>query len=589
MQLSPFVQTLQLAEQLYLLLLDLPLEQALPVDCWISYDLQLKTSSSDWQDWRHWAEDLVYPGQDLPGFIIKPKVRSVLHGSCRKPHFAAADGLVRADQQLLDTAPQQWPSFLMLSGDQIYTDDVATPMLYAIHQLIEQLQFPDELLPSATVSSAKMLHTTTPYYYQRERLLPATAASYQVLKQLFQGAKKPVFTSVNAHNHLISFAEISAMYLLLWSPEAWHGLALDLPEELLQKFTQAQQHHFIHQTEQLRQFKAGLGRVRRLMAHLPVAMMFDDHDITDDWNLTAEWEQTAYGHPFSRRIIGNALLGYLLFQGFGNAAEKVEHLLPLCQQALAQPGSEAHDQCINSLLKFGDWHYSWPTEPPLLVLDTRTHRWRSEHALHKPSGLMDWEALTELQQQLFGHQAVLLVSPAPVFGVKLIESIQRVFTSFGKPLMVDAENWMAHPGSAYGLLNLFRHPKTPRHFVILSGDVHYSFVFEVSLKHKENSPAIWQITSSGLKNQFPNRLLALLDTANRWLYASRSPLNWFTKRRSMSITHHKPVGEAKGRRLVNEAGIGLVELTAEGVPCRIQQLCANGDTISFELIKDEPE
>jgi phosphodiesterase/alkaline phosphatase D-like protein len=50
------------------------------------------------------------------------------------------------------------------------------------------------------------------------------------------------------------------------------------------------------------------------MAHLPCLMIFDDHDITDDWNLSAQWEETAYGHPFSRRIIGNALLGYLLCQ-----------------------------------------------------------------------------------------------------------------------------------------------------------------------------------------------------------------------------------------------------------------------------------
>ncbi len=263
--------------------------------------------------------------------------------------------------------------------------------------------------------------------------------------------------------------------------------------------------------------------------------------------------------------------------------------MPLCQQALSQPGSEAHDECINSLLKFSEWHYSWQTQPPLLVLDTRTQRWRSELSMAKPSGLMDWEAITELQQQLLGHEAVLLVSPAPVFGVKLIETIQRIFTSFGKPLMVDAENWMTHPGSAYALLNLFRHPKTPRNFVILSGDVHYSFVFQIELRHKQQSPSIWQITSSGLKNEFPHRLLALLDTANRWLYATRSPLNWFTKRRRMKVTHHRPIGESKGRRLVNAAGIGLVELTAEGVPCKIVQLCADGDTVSFELEKGHEE
>jgi hypothetical protein len=37
------------------------------------------------------------------------------------------------------------------------------------------------------------------------------------------------------------------------------------------------------------------------------------------------------------------------------------------------------------------------------VLDTRTRRWRSESNLGKPSGLLDWEALCELQQALLDH------------------------------------------------------------------------------------------------------------------------------------------------------------------------------------------
>jgi hypothetical protein len=57
----------------------------------------------------------------------------------------------------------------------------------------------------------------------------------------------------------------------------------------------------------------------------------------------------------------------------------------------------------------------------------------------------------------------------------------------------------------------------------------------------------------------------------------------------MKVTHHRPIGESKGRRLVNAAGIGLVELTAEGVPCKIVQLCADGDTVSFELEKGDDE
>ena len=156
-----------------------------------------------------------------------------------------------------------------------------------------------------------------------------------------------------------------------------------------------------------------------------------------------------------------------------------------------------------------------------MVLDSRTHRWRSESAARKPSGLMDWESLTELQQTMLGLPAVLLVSPTPIFGVKIIENIQRIFTFFGYELMVDAENWMAHPGSAQAMLNIFRHPKTPHNFVVLSGDVHYSFVYDVELRGTDQGPHIWQICSSALRNEFPPRLLEMLDRANRWLYAPR--------------------------------------------------------------------
>lgn len=95
------------------------------------------------------------------------------------------------------------------------------------------------------------------------------------------------------------------------------------------------------------------------------------------------------------------------------------------------------------------------------MLNTHTRRWRSERGFSKPSGLMDWEELSELQDTLLGEQAVVMVSPAPVFGVKLIEAIQRIFTWLGKPLLVDAENRMAHRVVAYVMLNIFKHPKTP--------------------------------------------------------------------------------------------------------------------------------
>lgn len=589
---APYCRQFKAAEQLYLQLIDLHLPQGLPVDIWIAYEIHYRLEGSHtWSTLLDEAPHLLYPGQNTLGFVIQSQINQVLHGSCRKPHYLrkngahAGDGLVRADQLLEEKAsnPLEWPALLLMSGDQIYTDDVAGPMLVAIHSLLNTLQAPAEYLPGTDLRDSHELHVERPTYYNRHQLLPKTEGNKNLRTVLFTGVKKPVFTTDNARNHLISLAEVLAMYLLVWSPTPWKYTDLDMPDTVPAEF----QERYARQRGAIEEFAAGLGRVQRLMAHLPVAMIFDDHDVTDDWNLSAEWEETAYGEPFSRRIIGNALLAYLLCQGWGNAPENFpQDMLENCDKALQRPGQAVHENLISQLIAFRGWHFKWNTRPVLMVIDTRTNRWRSEFHPAHPSGLMDWESLSELQQSLLGHDAVLLVSPAPMFGVKLIEIIQKVFTWIGKPLMVDAENWMAHRGAAHTLLNLFRHGKTPDHFVILSGDVHYSFAYEIELRGKLNSPKIWQITSSGFRNEFPRKLLDILDRFNRWMYAPWSPLNWFTKRRKMRIVPRKPDHGSRGERLVNGSGVGLLTIAETGAPLEIAQLMADGDRIEFRKRMD---
>lgn len=599
-------QWLSASPRLHYLLLHTTFEAPLPEQRWVAYRLGLRLDAATDAQWLYpedSAPGLCYPGKSSPGMFLSTRVASILHGSCRKPHHRGGDGLARADawlQQCLaagtesaataasEAAPggqaelSAWPAVLALTGDQVYVDDVAGPMLHAIHQVVALLDLPDEPLEGVEdsgVNSAATLYRHPARYYGREQLLPQRRANRALLEVLFGGVEKPIFTTANARNHLITLGEMLAMYLLSWSPVLWQWVDLEPPAHL----SPEQRARYLQERESIEQFVADLPAVRRLLAHLPVAMIFDDHDITDDWNLSREWEEVAYGHPFSRRVIGNALLAYLVHQGWGNAPPSfAPDLMERVAASLQSPGSAVHEQTLDRLYALDVWHYSWPTQPPLVVLDTRTHRWRSERAAGRPSGLMDWEALTDLQQTLRGLPAVLLVSPTPIFGVKLIEAIQRVFTWCGQPLMVDAENWMAHPGAAYAMLNIFRHSGTPEHFVVLSGDVHYSFVYDVELRGRVRGPDIWQICSSGVRNAFPGRLIDVLDRANRWLYSPRSPLNWFTRRRHLRITPRKPAGTPSGRRLLNGSGIGLVELTGEGVPWRIRELLASGEVVIFD-------
>ncbi|WP_108819313.1 hypothetical protein [Pseudovibrio sp. Alg231-02] len=584
---------------LHYLLIDLPLQSPLPHDTWISYRLALRMEDDEeagWQDHSVWAPDLCYENQELPGFLLSSKVSSLLHGSCRKPHHESGDGLVAADLFLAKhiraekgtkVDKEKWPAALVMSGDQIYSDDVAGPMLRAIHVLIEKLGITEEQLvglESKVPAKASDFYQHGDTYYRREKFLPSLEKNRKLWLVLFGGVEKPIFTADHAHNHLITLAEFLAMYLLVWSPALWELVETDVPEGL------TPEEAALYESEQkiLKEFVAGLSQVRRLFAHLPVAMIFDDHDVTDDWNLNRDWEETAYGHPFSRRIIGNALCAYMLNQGWGNRPEAFSGgTLEAMTRAVTVPGTNSYDEFLDHLFAFENWDYHWELDPPLLVLDTRTRRWRSERAGYLPSGLLDWEAVTDLQRSLRGKDAVLLVSAAPIFGVKLIETLQKLLTFMGKPLMVDAEYWMAHPGTADGILNVFRHRKTPDRFTILSGDVHYSFVYDVELRGHSRGPDIWQICSSGIKNEFPTKLLDKLDHLNRWLYAPRSPLNWLTRRRGMKVIPRKPVGTHHGRRLLNASGIGLVEFDEHGGPDQISQLLPDGRQVVFVRREEE--
>ncbi|WP_286803892.1 alkaline phosphatase D family protein [Marinobacter sp. UBA2498] len=575
----------------WLNLLTITPETALPQDTRLEYDLGLTADGSEVCKWiRTWAPHLCPEGRERPGFTLKSRLDRILHGSCRRPHHPSPDGLVRVDEELQKAKKlEDVPSLLLMTGDQVYADDVAGPMLHAIQCVIHQLGLYQEVLEGASLSHSKELTSVANAYYHRDELLPESEFNEDLTERFFGGVRKPVFTTANAGNHLISFAEVMAMYLLVWSPEPWACVTsaepVDDPDELAR---------YRKEQAAIDEFRKSLPQAARAMANVPVYMIFDDHDVTDDWNLSALWETTAYEHPFSRRIIGNALLGYLLCQGWGNQPGNFGQLIEQCQRLFESSNGQheldtaIQDDLIDQLFHFQHWHYSLPTSPRLVVLDTRTHRWRSEIRRSHPSGLMDWESLTDFQHEIMGEDAVVVVSPAPMFGVKLIEMIQRVFTFFGKPLLVDAENWMAHRGAASVLLNIFGHPRTPRHFVILSGDVHYSFAYDVRVRHKQNGPRVWQITSSGIKNEFPNALLEWLDRLNRWLFAPWSPLNWFTKRRRMWISPRLPEGREAGERLWNGAGIGDVRLDDEGAPTAIRQLDAGGGgTIFKQRAKDD--
>lgn len=571
---------IQLGEHCFLVLIDCQSQTGYPTDTKLEYDFVLNGKSQLSE-----LSGFLYPDAMKPYFCVPTRADHIVHGSCRHPHFHSSkhekgrDALVALDKKYETLPLESRADLFIMTGDQIYADDVCGPLMFAIQQTRKLLGLFDQVFDHAPFYNVNSEAFNEIPLYGRSSILPHSSLNHGWFKKLFKIKPDPIFSSHTTENHLISFSEFISMYILVWSPEIWE--CIELPEMIPNTNAIHHQDRWHLERKSLLEFIEGLPAVRRLLAHIPTYMILDDHDVTDDFNLTVGWEKAVFNSPFAQSIITNAMLAYFCCQGWGNHPNAFDQeFLETVHRFIAEQTPQNSVQ-LNALFHhFEQWHYTIPTNPIVVVIDTRTRRWRSESNDHQPSGLMDWESLMDFQNDIFNHDAVVVVSPAPMFGMKFIETVQRIVTFLGHPLLTDSENWMAHPGSASALLNIFKHPKTPKNFVILSGDVHYSFAYDIRLRFRKGSPKIWQITCSGFRNQFPEPLLSCLEWFDRKLFWPESPLNFFTRRKRMRIERRLTNTNSK-QLCLNESAVGEVILNQDGSPRYIGVLTGNGQQIEF--------
>ena len=263
----------------------------------------------------------------LPSFFLPARsaALNLLHGSCRLLHGHGEDALVAADELLAERARDldRRPSALVLTGDQIYGDEVAGPLIGHLTRLGAELLGPGDTTSVPGVPALDRLAV-----YGRQEL------SHQL-----------GFTSSKAGNHLFSLGEFAAMYLVAWDQATWPQRLPDPAEALPSggrgsRVAARQRHGYAAELAGLEAARRVLPAVRRVLANLPTYMIFDDHDVTDDWNLTSEWHDQVWSSPGGRRVVANALAAYWAFQGWGNAPESFdEQFLASWPPALARTAS----------------------------------------------------------------------------------------------------------------------------------------------------------------------------------------------------------------------------------------------------------
>jgi hypothetical protein len=475
----------------------------------------------------------------LPTFALPPEDLNdlkIVHTSCNKPHGGGRDVFPLLDGLLEQTAPDPYsrPHQLFLTGDQIYADDVADPLLWAT-QVVSRalLGWEDTLLLGNNPTKPSELQPG-----QRSEIAETWGGFTAMLPH------KPE----NAKSHLLSWGEYCAMYLLVWSPVLWPD-RFPAGQKVCTDGKLAQQ--WDREVKAIAPVARELRRVRRALANIPTYTIFDDHEISDDWYLNREWCDRVPGKPFGRQVLQNGLLAYALFQAWGNTPEQFaagqpgEKLLQAAEQWSISAGNDEkawheigeylgmpdldpqtglpkfkRDREVLILARSDralDWHYTVRSpKHEVIVTDTRT--WRGypvDAPNHAPPMLL---CPTAFEQQLehplaraneTNVEATLVVLPTNLVSLGIIDRVHHWELQRGNTFGSDVgDSWNIHSEAFIQLLETLTQQRD--RLIILSGDIHYSCAVRLTYWSHSSSQTgvarpvraavLAQLTSSAIKN-----------------------------------------------------------------------------------------
>ncbi len=276
--------------------------------------------------------------------------------------------------------------------------------------------------------------------------------------------------------------------------------------------------------------------VRWLLSTVPSSMIFDDHDVRDDWNTSHAWrEEMKATSWWEERIIGG-LSSYWVYQHLGNlspeglagnelygkvrsggAGDDIDRA-PLLREFAAAADREADGR------KGTQWSYRRDlADARLLVIDSRCGRILADDA----RSMVSETEFRWIESAVEGDYDHLLVGTSlPWLLPRALHDIEswneRLCAGSRGPRMADIaerfrraadlEHWAAFRASFDRLAELFacvgrgEHAgsggRPPATVCVLSGDVHHAYAARVDYKSHVRS-RVYQLTCSPVHNYVP--------------------------------------------------------------------------------------
>ncbi|MBA3264732.1 MAG: alkaline phosphatase D family protein [Thermoleophilaceae bacterium] len=268
--------------------------------------------------------------------------------------------------------------------------------------------------------------------------------------------------------------------------------------------------------------------IRWLLSTVSTAMIFDDHDVHDDWNISQAWLDEMRAHEWWNEHILGALASYWVYQHLGNL----------------EPGHHADDELLRSVKQAEDGlpilerfaraadrsasgtHWSYCRDlgrTRLVVIDSRAGRVLEEG---RRSMLDDdeWDWFAEHVAGDFDHVLVAtslpwLLGPGMHYAEAWSEAVAggawgAALAPLGERVRqaVDLEHWAAFQESFARLTELLRsvgageRGPAPASVVVLSGDVHHAYLSEVAFRRDAGVRShVFQAVCSPYRNPLEKR------------------------------------------------------------------------------------
>jgi hypothetical protein len=295
--------------------------------------------------------------------------------------------------------------------------------------------------------------------------------------------------------------------------------------------------------------------VRWVLSVIPTAMIFDDHDVHDDWNISLAWRREYQAKPWWPARIGGAYMSYWVYQHLGNLspAELGKNELWRQVQESGDAAAVLSDFAVSA--DRGSEGIQWSFQHSfggvqVVVIDSRSRVLEDGQRLMV--GEAEWQWVTEAVSGDWEH--VVLATSLPLLlphGIHDLEAWNEAVCGgvWGKRVAragerlrraVDLEHWAAF-GKSFGEFERLlaglatgRYGRPPASVTVISGDVHHSYLAAVDFPASWSlhpRSAVYQAVCSPIHNMLPQPF-----------------------RRGQQVTTSR-AGELAGRALARLAGV----------------------------------